>query len=71
MFDERSFDYKKEHYKLDHDGKKVWCVHCKKVVEERDNLPDYALFMGCVWIKQNLPCIPYKKRLKVQKENDQ
>ena len=49
-------DFTKRHYKLDHDDKKVWCVRCKKVVEERGNLPDYSMFMGEVWIKQNLPC---------------
>lgn len=46
----------KRHFKLDRDDKKAWCVLCKKVVEEREKLPDYSLFMSGVWIKQNLPC---------------
>jgi len=59
MFTKRSFDYTKEHKSLEKDKTKVWCSHCKKIVEERDELPDYALFMADVWIKQNLPCNKY------------
>ena len=56
---ERSYDYTKEHKVLDHDDTHVWCPHCGKTVEERSDFPDYGMFMGMVWIKQNLPCEPY------------
>lgn len=57
---DRIYDYKKAHKELDHDGKKVWCTHCGKTVEERHSIPDYGMFMGSVWAKQNLPCKPYE-----------
>ena len=60
MFGKRSYNWKEEHKSLEKDDKKVWCSHCGKVVEERSEIPDYALFMGSIWIKQNLPCKPYK-----------
>jgi hypothetical protein len=47
-----------KHGLLDHDEKKVWCTVCGKIVEERDSLPDYFIFMGGVWAGQNLPCSP-------------
>lgn len=61
IFPERSWNYQQEHYKLDHKNGKVFCVHCKKVMEERDHLPDYGVFMGSVWAKRNLPCEPYER----------
>lgn len=64
---ERTWDYKKEHYMLERspDNTKAICSHCKAVVEDRpDGLPDYSIFLGGVWIKQNLPCKPYKKPIK-------
>ena len=63
----RSYDYKKEHYKLDRTNNTVWCSHCGKTVEKRDSIPDYAVFMGPVWIKQNLPCKPYPVKVKEAK----
>lgn len=63
MFTERTYNWKKEHKILEKDDTKVWCSHCGKIVEQRDGgLPDYSLFMSEVWIKQNLPCKPYKNR---------
>lgn len=56
---ERTNDYTKEHKILDNDGGRIFCPHCGKTLEERDNMPDYGVFMGPVWIKQNLPCKPY------------
>jgi len=55
---EREFDYTKEHKVLDSDDTHIFCPHCGKTVEERP-MPDYGVFMGPVWIKQNLPCKPY------------
>lgn len=60
MLGKRSYDYTKEHKELDHNEKQgVFCPHCGKTVEDRKTLPDYGMFMGAVWIKQNLPCKPY------------
>lgn len=62
------YDYKKSHFLLDKrktvGGVEVFCTHCKKILEKRDSFPDYGMFMGGVWIKQNLPCNPYEKELK-------
>lgn len=72
MIYERTYDYKKEHKELTFvDGKGVVCTHCDKTVEEREQLPDYGVFMGSVWIKQNLPCEPYAqpKPIKTSKES--
>lgn len=55
----RTYDYTQEHKELDHDDSHAWCTHCGKTVEERDGFPDYSMFMGGVWAKQNLPCKPY------------
>lgn len=60
LFSQRTYDYKQEHKELDHEPGRIFCPHCGKTVEERD-MPDYGMFMGGVWIKQNLPCKPYKK----------
>lgn len=49
-------DFTKRHYELDRDDTKVWCTRCGKIVEERDFLPDYTMFLGGVFIKKNLPC---------------
>lgn len=57
---ERIYDHTKEHKELDHESGRIFCPHCGKTVEERD-MPDYGVFMGPVWIKQNLPCKPYQK----------
>lgn len=53
---EEQRNYKKQHYLLSHDKKRVWCIHCGKIVEERESLPDYLMFIGGVLIKQNLLC---------------
>lgn len=61
---ERTWDYRKEHYMLkrNKDNTAVICTHCEAVVEKGNpKLPDYAFFMGGVYIKQNLPCKPYKR----------
>lgn len=60
IFSERTYDYKKEHKELDHNSKQgVFCPHCGKTIDDREELPDYGMFMGGVWIKDNLPCKPY------------
>lgn len=56
---ERTYDHTKEHKELDHDDTHIFCPHCGKTVEDRP-MPDYGVFMGAVWIKQNLPCKPYE-----------
>ncbi len=56
LLTKRTHNYREEHFKLEKNGTKIICSHCKKVVEEREEMPDYAVFMGPVWIKQNLPC---------------
>jgi hypothetical protein len=62
MLNDRTYDYTKEHKELDHSYEKgVYCTWCDKTVEDRKSLPDYGMFMGAVWAKQNLPCKPYEK----------
>lgn len=60
LFGDRTYDYKLEHKELDHTPEKgVYCTWCGKTVDDRETLPDYGIFMGAVWIKDNLPCKPY------------
>lgn len=66
MFTPRTYDYKKEHKELDREGGRVFCSYCGKTLEEREKLPDYSMFMGSVWIKQNLPCKPYEPPQEVE-----
>jgi hypothetical protein len=65
----RTYDHKLEHKELDFDESKggVVCTHCGKLVEKRESLPDYGVFMGGVWAKQNLPCQPYENPELTQK----
>ena len=56
----KKFNHKERHFRLAIENRKVVCLHCEKVVEERDSIPDYWRFMGTVWAKQNLPCKPRK-----------
>lgn len=53
------FDPMKRHWELESkNDQDVVCTLCGKVLEHRDELPDYIGFMGAVLIKQNLPCVP-------------
>jgi len=51
--------HEETHLLLDHDGHRIWCVHCGKTLEVRNSLPDYVLFMADVWRHRNLPCNPF------------
>lgn len=51
------FDPQKRHYEIEYDDerKAIVCTRCGKILEERERT-DTMLFLGGIFVKQNLPC---------------